>query len=236
MVFNTLWPSGVIWCVWSSSWSKLVQIMTCHLTTSSHNLNQCRSIISDIHLMAISKWIPQPLITQISWSCLKSLAIQLFVQHLVPAYKKKIIKALLIFLCVEFTGAFPTQRASNVESIFMSCCHNVIRKHPKLDGVRTEIIHRLQAERCDIKGGESLCLMLMHASHLTGLILDLHPANERRRYFVTTSLIGWVQPQNQLWSHMAHSRLDIFPDTMRSRYIAVIFLWITHERHSIAHP
>ena len=26
----------------------------------------------------------------------------------------------------------------------------------------------------------------------TGLILGLRPANERRRYFVTTSLIGWV--------------------------------------------
>ena len=26
-----------------------------------------------------------------------------------------------------------------------------------------------------------------------GLILGLHPANERRRYFVTASLIGWVQ-------------------------------------------
>ena len=28
---------------------------------------------------------------------------------------------------------------------------------------------------------------------LAGLILDLHPANKRRRYFVTTCLIGWVQ-------------------------------------------
>ena len=25
-----------------------------------------------------------------------------------------------------------------------------------------------------------------------GLILGLHPANERQRYFVTVSLIGWV--------------------------------------------
>ena len=30
----------------------------------------------------------------------------------------------------------------------------------------------------------------------TGLILGLRPANERRRYFVTTSLIGWVQAHN----------------------------------------
>ena len=28
---------------------------------------------------------------------------------------------------------------------------------------------------------------------IAGLILGLHPANERRRYFVTTSLIGWAQ-------------------------------------------
>ena len=28
---------------------------------------------------------------------------------------------------------------------------------------------------------------------ITGLILGLRPANERRRYKVTTSLIGWVQ-------------------------------------------
>ena len=30
-------------------------------------------------------------------------------------------------------------------------------------------------------------------SSSTGLILGLRPANERRRYFVTTSLIGWAQ-------------------------------------------
>ena len=32
---------------------------------------------------------------------------------------------------------------------------------------------------------------------VTGLILGLHPANERRRYFVMASLIGWVQAKNQ---------------------------------------
>ena len=29
--------------------------------------------------------------------------------------------------------------------------------------------------------------------NISGLILGLHPANERRRYKVTLSLIGWVQ-------------------------------------------
>ena len=30
-------------------------------------------------------------------------------------------------------------------------------------------------------------------NRIAGLILGLGPANERRRYFVTTSLIDWVQ-------------------------------------------
>ena len=34
----------------------------------------------------------------------------------------------------------------------------------------------------------------------TGLVLGLHPADERRCYFVTTALIGWVHAQNQPWS------------------------------------
>ena len=34
---------------------------------------------------------------------------------------------------------------------------------------------------------------LFNLHSYTGLILGLRPANERRRYFVTTSLIGWLQ-------------------------------------------
>ena len=36
-----------------------------------------------------------------------------------------------------------------------------------------------------------------------GRILGLHPANERWRYFVTTSLIGWAQTYNQPWHSVA---------------------------------
>ena len=32
--------------------------------------------------------------------------------------------------------------------------------------------------------------------YISGLILGLRPAKERRRYFVTTSLIGWAQTLN----------------------------------------
>ena len=41
---------------------------------------------------------------------------------------------------------------------------------------------------------------LFEAKHVTimpvddsGLIVGVRPANERRRYFVTTSIIGWAQ-------------------------------------------
>ena len=36
---------------------------------------------------------------------------------------------------------------------------------------------------------------ISHNSDDTGLILGLRPANERRRYKVTLSLFGWVQPR-----------------------------------------
>ena len=39
--------------------------------------------------------------------------------------------------------------------------------------------------------GENWRVIVVH--HFTGLILGLRPANERRRYFVTTSLIGRAQ-------------------------------------------
>ena len=40
--------------------------------------------------------------------------------------------------------------------------------------------------------------VVLTAQYITsGPILGLRPANERQRYFVTPSLIGWVQAQNQ---------------------------------------
>ena len=36
-------------------------------------------------------------------------------------------------------------------------------------------------------------MYILYNSYDAGLILGLRPANERRRYFVTTSLIGWAQ-------------------------------------------
>ena len=44
-----------------------------------------------------------------------------------------------------------------------------------------------------------MCISLENEfqNSITGLILGLHPANERRRYKVTASLIGWIQTQKQ---------------------------------------
>ena len=49
------------------------------------------------------------------------------------------------------------------------------------------------------------------AVHTAALILGLCPANERRRYIVTTSLIGWAQTYNQPWYS------DVF-DVFRSKH------------------
>ena len=43
--------------------------------------------------------------------------------------------------------------------------------------------------------GEYLCLCHLPGMG-SGIILCMHPANERRRYDVTSSLIGWVHTQN----------------------------------------
>ena len=57
---------------------------------------------------------------------------------------------------------------------------------------------------------------------LTGNILCVHPANERRRYNVTLSLIGWAHAQNDPWAHQRHvSQLSSVPqgDVFYSMYM-----------------
>ena len=43
----------------------------------------------------------------------------------------------------------------------------------------------------------------------TGIILLMHPANERRRYIVTSFLTGWAQTQNDPWFRYPFFRLLI---------------------------
>ena len=62
---------------------------------------------------------------------------------------------------------------------------------------------------------------------ISGLILGLHPTNDRRRYFVTASLIGWVQAWNQpcirIWE--AGTRLAL---VMRHPVFIYYLLWWFH--------
>ena len=39
----------------------------------------------------------------------------------------------------------------------------------------------------------------MRVVYKSGVIVRTHPANERRRYIVTPSLIGWADTQNDPW-------------------------------------
>ena len=55
---------------------------------------------------------------------------------------------------------------------------------------------------CDDKSSATMALAIGSLPSMmkgAGLILDLRPTNERRCYFVTTSLTGWAQTSNQLW-------------------------------------
>ena len=67
-----------------------------------------------------------------------------------------------------------------------------VRRHVFLDG--REILKKKQHSAIK-RAYMSMYKIKMYSSvvHFTGLILGLRPANESRRYFVTTSLIGWAQ-------------------------------------------
>ena len=55
---------------------------------------------------------------------------------------------------------------------------------------------------------------------IAGLILGLRPANERRRYFVTMSLIGWTQA----WNRIAGLILGLHPANERQCYFVTTSL------------
>ena len=60
---------------------------------------------------------------------------------------------------------------------------------------------------------------------LSGLILGLHPAIERRRYKVTPSLIGWAQAYNQAWLSSAF---------VHSIVVVCQCSWLRHRWRSVA--
>ena len=57
---------------------------------------------------------------------------------------------------------------------------------------------------------------------ISRMILGLHPANERRRYFVTTSLIGWAQTQPCIWNFNCMYSADILETLF---WIVTLLCW-----------
>ena len=92
---------------------------------------------------------------------------------------------------------FPSQRASKVEIVSMPLCLSSCA--PWVAIALYPLLHTTHGWAGQILFGVSWKIQLYPQScvglgqSITGLILGLHPANERWRYFVTTSLIGWVQ-------------------------------------------
>ena len=71
--------------------------------------------------------------------------------------------------------------------IYYQNIQDILQKHPLTDqGVS------------DIKG-------------FSGIILCMCPANERRRYIVTSSLIGWAHHQNDPWIFIIAFLWVLFP-------------------------
>ena len=66
-----------------------------------------------------------------------------------------------------------------------------------------------------------------------GLILGLRPANERRRYLVTTSLIGWMLTWNQPCLHTCvTARADRRWKTLVCEMIVLFKIYLMTERSS----
>ena len=81
--------------------------------------------------------------------------------------------------------------------------HNALDKYPTMHNFVTEMrahvhislcthVHISVTEQCIVGYGTGALWDVCH-KYITGLILDLLPGNERRRYFVTTSVIGCAQ-------------------------------------------
>ena len=78
---------------------------------------------------------------------------------------------------------------------------------------------------------------------MTGIILWIRLANERWRYNVTSSLIGWAHTQNDLWmSSMNYSQMDTNePGHLQLCKILTHWSWdkmaaILQTKHSTAFP
>ena len=86
-----------------------------------------------------------------------------------------------------------------IENLQQTIAPSVAPREPVL-GVPTEIVSGGQEEeKMEIEQIDDKAVVIEPVEGRCRLILGLRPANERRCYFVTTSLIGWVQAYNQPW-------------------------------------
>ena len=89
----------------------------------------------------------------------------------------------------------------------LACVQNGITQ---LGDWRMETWHLALRARChvSIRQSPSLCNMPFwtHA-HAFSLYCCMHPANERRLYIVTSSLIGWAHTQNDPVTHALYYRI-----------------------------
>ena len=177
-MFNSLEPSDNLW--WYTSGLTFAQVMAYCLTAQSHYLNQCaRSSV--IHLRAISpryisaikhKSQHQNYFSEISFKSPKGQWVTWWKWLHGIVWKYKVI---LHDLSI---------RSMSYNSFIMAICHIIQWGHI----IMSFWSYCTWYVSC-------LLYILLHViqySHITGLILGLHPANESWCYFVT-SLIGWVQ-------------------------------------------
>ena len=79
-----------------------------------------------------------------------------------------------------------------------------------VDGYTCDCDAAYEGVHCDISTYTGILLSFLLTNYLfIGLILGLHPANERRRYFVTMPLIGWAQAYNWPSFYVIQLRISI---------------------------
>ena len=92
------------------------------------------------------------------------------------------------------TGEFPAQMASKAENVSIWWRHHDSKVWTvcMIAGNYDIMICIFVDNKTDFKPSSTMVLTCLQR-HLPGLILGLHPTNERQRYCVATSLIGWAQ-------------------------------------------
>ena len=96
------------------------------------------------------------------------------------------------------TGEFPAQMASNAENVSIWWRHHENQRQPNCPVYQSQEI-----QICSMKRLAEQCTKIMNKMCTARIILSMDIlsmdlANEKRRYNVTSSLIGWAHAQNEL--------------------------------------